>query len=436
MAFRVFRRLRDMLDVNASSPSDTQVLTYDSASSKWIASSSAGGGGGAPTTATYITQTANASLSAEQALASLATGIVKNTTTTGVLSIAAQGTDYYAPSGTDVAVADGGTGSSTAADARTALGLAIGTDVQAQDATLSALAAADWVANSVPVGTGANTLSQTAMGASTILARLAAGNIVAATPAELRTLLALVIGTNVEAWDQDLDAIAALAPSNDDLIQRKAGVWTNRTIAQLLTDLGLGALYQPLEATLTALAAANWAANALPIGTGADALSQTAFAASTFPARASTGNLVAKTISDFALTLLDDADAATFRATLGGFMTITEYASGTETVSTTEWSLTTDTSGPDVQTDDGEYQFFLDVSTLTKADVYQFAIYEKVLSAGTQRKVFTATLANTQSEPIWVSPKLILLHGWDATLLKVSGADASITFSVRRIAAS
>lgn len=48
----------------------------------------AGGGGGAPTTATYITQTANAGLSAEQALASLATGILKNTTGTGVLSIA------------------------------------------------------------------------------------------------------------------------------------------------------------------------------------------------------------------------------------------------------------------------------------------------------------------------------------------------------------
>lgn len=43
----------------------------------------------APTNATYITQTANASLSAEQALGALATGILKSTTTTGVVSIAA-----------------------------------------------------------------------------------------------------------------------------------------------------------------------------------------------------------------------------------------------------------------------------------------------------------------------------------------------------------
>jgi hypothetical protein len=50
-----------------------------------------GGGTGAPSTATYITQTANSTLSAEQAMGSLATGLVKNTTTTGVQSIVVPG---------------------------------------------------------------------------------------------------------------------------------------------------------------------------------------------------------------------------------------------------------------------------------------------------------------------------------------------------------
>jgi hypothetical protein len=39
--------------------------------------------------------------------------------------------------------------------------------------------------------------------------------------------------------DSDLTAIAGLAPTNDDIVQRKAGAWTNRTPAQVKTDLAL-----------------------------------------------------------------------------------------------------------------------------------------------------------------------------------------------------
>lgn len=93
------------------------VLTYKSATGLrkvLLSDLPGGGGGGAPTGATYITQTSNGSLTNEQALSLLATGIMKNTTATGVVSIAVEGTDYYAPGGTDVAVADGGTGRSSA----------------------------------------------------------------------------------------------------------------------------------------------------------------------------------------------------------------------------------------------------------------------------------------------------------------------------------
>lgn len=55
----------------------------------------------APSNATYITQMPSAGLSAEQAMSLLGTGLVKNTTTTGVQSIAAAGTDYTSPTGTE-----------------------------------------------------------------------------------------------------------------------------------------------------------------------------------------------------------------------------------------------------------------------------------------------------------------------------------------------
>lgn len=40
--------------------------------------------------------------------------------------------------------------------------------------------------------------------------------------------------------DADLTAIATLSASNDEIVQRKSGAWTNRTMAQLKTDLVLG----------------------------------------------------------------------------------------------------------------------------------------------------------------------------------------------------
>lgn len=98
---------------------------------------SSGGGGGAPTTATYITQTPDATLSNEQALSLLATGIVKNTTGTGVLSIATAGTDYLSPSD-------------------------IGTTVQAWDTELDSVAGLGVVQGDIIYGSAANTYSKLA----------------------------------------------------------------------------------------------------------------------------------------------------------------------------------------------------------------------------------------------------------------------------------
>lgn len=44
---------------------------------------------------------------------------------------------------------------------------------------------------------------------------------------------------NKQPLDSDLTAIAGLTPSNDDIIQRKAGAWINRSVAQYKTDLAL-----------------------------------------------------------------------------------------------------------------------------------------------------------------------------------------------------
>lgn len=91
--------------VGPASAVNDRVCVFDGTTGKLIKDGGAtiadivAGSGAAPLSATYITQTPNATLTNEQALSALATGILKNTTTTGVLSIAAAGTDYVTPTG-------------------------------------------------------------------------------------------------------------------------------------------------------------------------------------------------------------------------------------------------------------------------------------------------------------------------------------------------
>lgn len=115
-------------------------------------------------------------------------------------------------------------------------------------------------------------------------------------------------------------------------------------------------------------------------------------------------------------------------------MAITEVFAGSETVSTTEWSLTTDTAGPDVETSDGVFQAFLDVNALAFGDEFQFRVYEKAQAADTQRVVYTAYICGAQADPIFVIPALVLMNGWDMTLKKLAGTDRTITWSIRKVA--
>lgn len=114
-------------------------------------------------------------------------------------------------------------------------------------------------------------------------------------------------------------------------------------------------------------------------------------------------------------------------------MAISELYTGFETIGATEWSLSTDTSGPDADTTDGIYQMFLDTSDMVAGDELRIKLYEKVTSGGTQRAVDTWTLSGPQSSLAWVSPSVMLMHGWDWTLYAVTGTVA-VSWSIRQVA--
>jgi hypothetical protein len=94
--------------------------------------------------------------------------------------------------------------------------------------------------------------------------------------------------------------------------------------------------------------------------------------------------------------------------------------------------LTTDTAGPDTETSDGEFQIFLDLSDMVAGDELQIRVYEKVTSASTQRIVYQSNLVGAQAQPVWVSPKLMLMHGWDVTLDAISGT-ITVDWSIRKL---
>lgn len=115
-------------------------------------------------------------------------------------------------------------------------------------------------------------------------------------------------------------------------------------------------------------------------------------------------------------------------------MAITELYNDTVSIGTVEWSLTGDDSSLGADTNAGIYLPCIEVDTLDSGDLFRFRTYEKVRSASTQRVLYEAFIGGLQTLPIWTCPALVLIHGWDMSLVKIAGSDRTLGWSIRRIA--
>ena len=138
----------------------------------------------------------------------------------------------------------------TGATARTSLGLTIGTDVQAYDAGLNSIAGLTTAADQMVYTTGSDTYAVTNL--------TAAGRAILddANAAAQRTTLGIDIGSDIQAWDQALDDISGLAVTDGNIIVADGTNWIVETGATARTSLGLtiGTDVQAYDADLTTYA--------------------------------------------------------------------------------------------------------------------------------------------------------------------------------------
>lgn len=178
------------------------------------ATGSAGAGSGDMLAATYdpaviaqqVVGVSAAQSITNKKLGSLTTnGFVKTSGGDGTLSV--DTSTYYNAGGTDVAVADGGTGSSTAAGAATNLGLGTGDSPQF---------------TAVNIGNATDTT----------ITRVSAGVIAV----EGSTVLTAATGQPLDSY---LTTIAGLTATTDNFIQSKSSAWASRTPTQVTADLSV-----------------------------------------------------------------------------------------------------------------------------------------------------------------------------------------------------
>lgn len=114
-------------------------------------------------------------------------------------------------------------------------------------------------------------------------------------------------------------------------------------------------------------------------------------------------------------------------------MAISEAYSGTQTA-TINTEHTLNTTSP--ETTDGIYQIVIDINAMALGDTTEIRVKEKAISTGTQRTAETFVLSQAASADsnLWVSPSLILLHGWDVTLKQTAGTGRAYPWSIRKVA--
>jgi len=198
---------------------------------------------------------------------------------------------------------------------QTALGLLIGTNVQAQNAALQGISS---VSSSLTVDKMLYTTGTNVFGVATITA---AGRAILddADASAQRTTLGLAIGTDVQAWDANLDQIAALTPTDGNFIVGNGSAWIVESGATALASLGITASaaelnYNDITTLGTSQASKVVTANASGDVTLSEELKAKSYNETYATASSSSGSLTidCETGNVFQVTLTENVTSTTF----------------------------------------------------------------------------------------------------------------------------
>jgi len=118
-----------------------------------------------------------------------------------------------------VPISLGGTGGTSSSEARTLLGLSIGSDIQAYSVSLQDISSLAKTDGNIIVGDGTSWVAESGSTA--------------------RASLGVSIGSQVQAWDQQLDDISALAVTDGNIIVGNGTTWVAESGATARSSLGL-----------------------------------------------------------------------------------------------------------------------------------------------------------------------------------------------------
>ncbi len=113
-------------------------------------------------------------------------------------------------------------------------------------------------------------------------------------------------------------------------------------------------------------------------------------------------------------------------------MLTTELYTSTQTIGSTEFSLTNHSTTLATRTTAAVVSLWLYSSAAAAGDEFEVYLLEKVVTGGTQRKIYLGNIVGAMTEP-FVTSAFQVGVGWDFSMKKISGTDRSFEYSVRSV---